>query len=322
MKRIITILFVFTAMAAMLNWYARKKLTLAYAEEMSYSQLYEQVNENDRSVWAFAYDNNYSAAEKEKIKQILKDSMHILASDPSYVKMEKIIAWLYPYVPGTYNEPGDSVYSMPVTKLIACMQVNSIKVFCTNHTEILGLLATEAGLQVRSVTNEGAVSPGKDLHSFNEIFIPEANRWAYADLTHGVAYIKKNEVPLNIVELNEQLNSKKYDSSIKLKIYNKGLREERLDRLPETVIGYISGARKFRYYFSEYLQNQQPVSFMNRVRIFMSTRPQFAFNGELQRSANPAFMARLISSYTLLACVTCFLILMIYWLFLRRRKRV
>lgn len=305
---------------ALLNWYARKKMPLAYAAEMSYSQLYEQVSEHDRSVWAFAYDNNYLPAEKEKIKRLLNDSMHILVTDASYTKMEKIMAWLYPYVPKTYDEPADSVYSMPVSKLIAGMQTNRIKVFCTNHTEILGLLATEAGMQVRSVTNEGAVSPANGLHSFNEIFIPEAKRWAFADLTHGIAYVKQNGLPLNIAEINEQLRSKTTDSSIVFKIYNEGLQDKKMEALPATATAYFGGTGQFRYYLSGYLQNQQPVSIINRLKIFFSIQPQYGFNGRSSHSYNAAFLTRLISSYALLICVPVCIILLLYRLFLRRGK--
>lgn len=320
LKKISILLFLFTTAVAAINWYARKKMPLAYAAEMSYSELYEQVKEKDRSVWAFAYDNNYSPSEKEKIKKLLSDSMHLLASDPSYVKIEKIIAWLYPFVPANYDEPGDSVYSIPVSKLIECMQASSIKVFCTNHTEILGLLATEAGMQVRSVTNEGAIGPPTGLHSFNEVFIPEAQRWAYTDLTHGIAYIKKNDIPLNIVDVNQLLNSKVYDSNITLKIYDKGLQKKNFDAIPNTAVGYFSGARQFRYYHAAYLQNQQPASFMNRAKIFFSSHPQYSFYGKPAQSPAPAFLLRLISSYILLVCVAGCINLMIYRLFLKRGK--
>lgn len=298
MKKSIPIVLMCLAVFLLLNRYASKKMPLAYAAEMSEEELYDS-SINARQKWAYAYDNNNSAEEQQTIRKWLTDSMGIRPSDDSYTKLDKIFAWLAPSVPGTYDVPADSVYTLPVSKLAAGMRAKSIKLFCTNHTEMLGKFATEAGLQVRSVTNEGAVAPADSLHSFNEIYIPESRAWAYADLTHGIAWIKENNEPVGILQLNRLLENASADSAVLMKTFQHGVTMQTLKQLPPPAVTYFKGKRVFRFYFSSYLQHQRPAGFFNRARLFLSTEPQFAFNG-VNSFPGAALLIRLIASYGLL----------------------
>jgi len=149
-------------------------------------------------------------------QRVLKQDIGILFTDPTFVKMEKLIPFLRKKLKGTGGVPKDEERWMDPWTLYNEMVAGTGKGWCTQNAQIYVFWANMAGIPTRFVF--GARTQDNTIvytgHAFAESFIREQNRWAFVDLSQGQIYIanKQGEV-LNTAELFHLNQQNAFDST-------------------------------------------------------------------------------------------------------------
>jgi hypothetical protein len=226
-------------------------------------------------VWHYGYDKDLSETEKKTAQRYLADSFGIEKNDNSYKKIEKIFAHLFPYVKNTIGIPHHSVENMQTMTIVEQMKKKQIKLWCGNYTRMLGFFAAQAGLEVRTITTETDKAVSFDVHSFNEIFIPEEGKWCFTDLMNGVAYINSVAGVLNTVDINQLLLKGVQDNNIKALCFKNSTADTCTfgNNLPAGILHYFAGTQQFRFYFSNYLRYQKVQGKLQRIKNFIIPTP-------------------------------------------------
>lgn len=275
------------------NTYEIRSSSLNYAD----SKLY------DTKTWSYDFSRGQDTDNLVEIKKYIKDSIGINGTETSLEKIQKIFAHVMPFVRMNLGIPADSVSGMSPINLLSCMKTKKVKVWCEDLTRVLGFLATQAGLPSRIVTTEGYDKFSFAVHSFNEIFLPEKNRWIYSDLTNGIAYVSNNKDQLNIIDIHRLARLHTRDTSLKALYYDSSLHETGFDKIAAIADKWFNSPHRFRFYFSKYLEQAERKDKINRVRKIFDPHLNYAFYNEDNHYSSSSFFLRKISTYLLLVIV-------------------
>ena len=288
----------------------------------SSSLIFSDAKLTDHKLWAF--DFSYAReADRERIEltDYLRDSVGILNSDPSLIRLQKIFYHLLPFVQPNLGVPADSVSGKPPLELITLLKSHRVKVWCGNMSTLLGAMTTAAGLPTRLVTTEGYESFTYPVHTFNEVFLPEYRSWIYTDLTTGVAYLEAAGKPLNTVQLNRVLRSGINKINIKAITVRDTIQHIEIDSLPIVFKSYFAAPQRFYFYYPQYLREQNLHSFWNRIKRFVNPSYNFAYYSEDNHYASTGFWLRSLSGYLAILIIIIDIIALgpILWQWRRRR---
>ncbi|MCI0496667.1 transglutaminase-like domain-containing protein [candidate division KSB1 bacterium] len=151
-----------------------------------------------------------------KADRIIDAEIGIRDDEPTFSKMEKLARYLRIKLKDARGVPKDDFRWMNPWLIYQDMINGTGKGWCTQHGQIYAFFANRAGIQTRLML--GARTQDNIFvysgHTWAESFIPEQNRWAFVDLSHGHIYIidKKNQV-LNTAELFHLNQHNAFDST-------------------------------------------------------------------------------------------------------------
>ena len=164
-------------------------------------------------------------------------------------------------------------------------------VYCANHAEIFAFFATAAGVPVRIVDVAGRhLGTPIAAHAFNEVFIREANEWAYVDLQLNIASVWDDQSGfLDGADIMNRLSVDALEGPVATTIEQGQLRNApfalpasaiRLFIPPEATLTYLWSSTD-RFSFAERLQ-----------RLLLSPQPSYAIGAETAGA-----MPRLVLTY-------------------------
>lgn len=157
------------------------------------------------------WTDDYSYVGKEGLAEadrIVHEEAGIHETDPTLVRMEKLVRYLRPKLKSCGGVPKDDERWENPWVLYNELVKGTGKGWCTQHAQVWVFWANRAGIPTRFVFNARTQdnSIAYSGHSFGESYVREQGRWAYTDLTQGQCYITDKEgLVLNTAELM-QLN--------------------------------------------------------------------------------------------------------------------
>ncbi|MFT4511856.1 MAG: hypothetical protein ACI91B_000539 [Planctomycetota bacterium] len=117
----------------------------------------------------------------------------VVAGDSSLGTLQNLWMWLYPELESGRGVPPDPDWlrDLPAYAQYEALVEGKAAGYCTHMAEVHNLFGTAAGLAMRVVDVNGRLD-GVNLtnHTFNEVWIPEQERWAYSDLQAGVLFVR------------------------------------------------------------------------------------------------------------------------------------
>jgi hypothetical protein len=165
------------------------------------------------------WTDNYRYVGEEGLaeaRRILKEEIGVRDTDSTFARMDKLVRYLRKKLKGSGGVPKDDERWMNPWVLYNEMVAGTGKGWCTQNAQIWVFWANQAGIPTRFVFNARTqdntiVYTG---HAFAESYVREQNRWAYADLSQGQAYVmnKRGEV-LNTAELFQLNQQNAFDST-------------------------------------------------------------------------------------------------------------
>ncbi|HTE27833.1 transglutaminase-like domain-containing protein [Flavitalea sp.] len=274
----------------------------------SSSLIFSDARLTSHKLWAFDFfhNGNYTGKSEEpvmKLTDYLRDSIGIVHADPGLTRLQKIFSHLWPFVRANMGVPADSLNGKAPLELISLLKTGKVKVWCGNISSLLGAMTNAAGLSTRLVTTEGYESFAYPVHSFNEVFLPEYGTWIYTDLTNGVAYLETAGKPLNTVQLNRVLRSGIEKFKVEAITFRDSIQHTDIDSLPVLFKGYFAAPQRFRFYYPQYLREQNLHSIWNRVKRFVKPSYNYAYYSEDNHYASTSFWLRSLSGYLLILMI-------------------
>ena len=175
-----------------------------YIYKANKKELY-QVDSISILKWAFSnelyIDTDVGAAKKVSI-----DSIGVKEDDAAEIKLHKIATFLIWKFHKQLGSPSDRLRTLsPWNQYLVLSQDTTQDLYCTHFSAMYAFFARVNGLSIREIECKGK----NDLHIFNEVFIPSANKWIYSDLTHGIPFVLKNSGFCSTLELYSELYSEK-----------------------------------------------------------------------------------------------------------------
>jgi len=140
-----------------------------------------------------------------EIDRILRHETGIKAEDAVSEKLEKLITHFRKTIgKECRGTPMDDFRWMNPFQIYRAMIAGKSKGYCTQHAQMFVCFANRAGLSTRLI--QGARTQGNRFvftgHTWVEAYIPEQDRWAWVEPSHGIPYVlDKNGQVLNTVDL-------------------------------------------------------------------------------------------------------------------------
>ena len=164
--------------------------------------------------------------------------MGLQDDDPTLVKMEKITVYLRQKLINARGVPkNDSRWYDPLT-LYKQMVSGDCKGWCTQHAQLFTFFANRAGIPTRHVFTCRNVKKMFTFngHSWTESWIPEQQRWAFTDLSHGHVYLTNADGNvLNTVELFYLVQTNTF-ADIQARLYSDWEWKEQFKNSEDTLI--------------------------------------------------------------------------------------
>jgi hypothetical protein len=253
--------------------------------------------------WAFDFAYQNIGQQKRSMIMYLSDSIGIHGDEPGVEKLKKIYAHLMPIIQPNLGVPADSVSNKTPLELLALLKARQVKVWCGNISMLLGAMTSAAGLSTRLISTEGHGSFSYPVHAFNEVYLPEYGTWTYSDLTNGVAFIETDHKPLNTIQLNRILQSGINTSNIEAVTVKDSLQLLSIDSFPPIFKTYFAAPQRFRFYYPQYLREQNDFFIGSRIKKFIRPTYNYAFYSEDGHHSNGGFWLRAISGYLLIGAL-------------------
>ena len=174
--------------------------------------------------------------------------------------------------------------------------------WCGKYVDLFSFFSSYAGVASRIVSCGNHIgNTALGAHSFNEVFLPEWNCWAYVDLTEGNVFVRKGSNFLNTLDLYAALKSGS--------IANDGItayrfHDGRLMLIPFSEVSkfaryYFHQGNSFQFLYSDFLKKQIPGNVFARIEKFFYLKPYYAtFSGDIIQG-NYQFYLRLATNYLL-----------------------
>ncbi len=161
----------------------------------------------------YGYVGKKELAEADRI---VREDVGIRETDPTLVRMEKLVRYLRTTLKSAGGVPKDDERWEDSWVLYNELVKGTGKGWCTQHAQSWVFWANRAGIPTRFVFNARTQDNtiAYSGHSFGESYIREQGRWAYTDLTQGQCYITDREGKvLNTAELMQLNQHNAFDST-------------------------------------------------------------------------------------------------------------
>ena len=272
--------------------------------ELFYSNVSVQ-NHLKYTVNDWIQDSEYSTSDDlEKVKKLLRDSIHVQQNDSSLKKIKKIALYLLCQLDKNRGTPNSMMDTLSPLKQFECVRQKKSKLWCGNFANIFSYIASASGVKTRLICTAGKINEVYTSgHTFNECYISELNQWVMVDLTSKMISIQTpTKKYLNTVDL--------YQAHL-LEPENLKVATFRNDSVVTT--NYNSIKPFYDYYFNNntqlmYFLNTQfkknNYSFLSKIKRYCSSQPTFATYAGTQIESNEKFyikkhMLVLLFSFTL-----------------------
>ncbi len=161
----------------------------------------------------YRYVGEESLAEADRL---LREVVGIRKTDPTFVRMEKLVRFLRIKLRDSGGVPKDDERWINPWILYNEMVNGTGKGWCTQNAQVLVFWANRAGIPTRFVF--GARTEDNTIvytgHSWAESYVAEQNRWGFVDLTQGQTFITDREGQvLNTAELFHLNQNNAFDST-------------------------------------------------------------------------------------------------------------
>lgn len=106
-------------------------------------------------------------------------------------RLRRVWLLVFQALDGHRGTPPPWLNRLPVLEQYRRLVKGEVRSHCNTFAGIFALFATAAGVPTR-VVDTNRVLNGVDLsaHTFAEVYLPETGRWAYSDVTLGVAFVR------------------------------------------------------------------------------------------------------------------------------------
>ncbi len=240
--------------------------------------------------------------DKSKPDRYLYDSMKVAATDSTHIKVLKIARYLLAATKGRLGIPSDYMAQLSPIQQLEYVRSGHSQLWCGNYTDLFSLFSSYAGVAGRILScgnHIGNTALGQ--HSWNEVFLPEWDGWAYVDLTAGNVFVRKGDRFLNTLDLYTVLRSGSTandgiaayhfnDDSIALTPFQKVSGSARY---------YFHPGNSFQYLYEDFFKRQIPENMFERIKKFFYLRPYYATYSDNLTRGNWQFYFRLVTNYLL-----------------------
>lgn len=272
-------------------------------------------------------DWDVSSFWREKIKnksepdRYLYDSMKVSLTDSTHIKVLKIARYLLEATKGRLGIPSDYLAQLSPVQQLEYIRSGHSELWCGNYVELFSFFSSYAGIANRVIScgsNMGNTALGQ--HSFNEVFLPEWNCWAYVDLTEGNVFVRKGDHFLNTLDLYAVLKS---GSTANDGITAYHFNDDSIALMPFSEVSafaryYFHPGNSFQFFYSDFLKKQIPENTFARIKKFFYLKPYYATYSENIIQGNYQFYLRLVTNYLLvLMCILWFFAVALY---IKKRK--
>lgn len=240
--------------------------------------------------------------DKSEIDRYLRDSMNVSVSDSAHIKVLKIAGYLLEVTEGRLGIPSDYLSQLSPVQQLEYIRRGHSRLWCGNYVDLFSFFSSRAGVANRIVScgnNMGNTALGS--HSFNEVFLPEWNRWAYVDLTEGNVFVRKGDSFLNALDLYAALKTEDTvnDGITAYRFSNGRLMSMPFKEASKLARYYFHPGNSFQFLYSDYLKKQIPRDVVARVKKFFYLKPYYATFSENIIQGNYQFYLRLATNYLL-----------------------
>jgi hypothetical protein len=240
--------------------------------------------------------------DKSEIDRYLRDSMKLSVTDSTHIKVLKIARHLLEVTKGRLGIPSDALAQLSPVQQLEYIRLGHSQLWCGNYVDLFSIFSSFAGVASRIVSCGNSIgNTALGSHSFNEVFLPEWNCWAYVDLTEGNVFVRKGDHFLNTLDLyavlksgntiNDGITAYHFNSdSIALMPFSEASKFARY---------YFHPGNSFQFLYSDFLKKQIPGNVFARIKKFFYLKPYYAtFSGDIIQG-NYQFYLRLATNYLL-----------------------
>lgn len=249
--------------------------------------------------------------DKSKPDHYLYDSMKVVVTDSTHIKVLKIARYLLNATQGRLGIPSDDMAQLSPIQQLEYVRSGRSQLWCGNYVDLFSFFSSYAGVAGRIVScgnHVGNTTLGQ--HSWNEVFLPEWDCWAYVDLTAGNVLVRKGDYFLNTLDLYALLRSGSTANDGTTAYHFNG---DSIALTPfQNVTGfaryYFHPGNSFQYIYADFLKRQIPENIFERIKKFFYLWPYYATYSDDIMQGNCQFYFRLVTNYLLV-------VITVLWLF-------
>lgn len=289
-------------------------------EVTSRDLLISSANFPKLSEWDMSSFWKSDLSDKEEINRYLGDSMHVAATDSTEIKALKIAQFLLWVTKGRIGIPSDSLIKFKPIQQLEYIRSGDSQLWCGNYAFLFSFFSSHAGIKGRIVgcgSTLGDINMG--VHVFNEVFLPEWNRWAYIDLTEGNIFVRKGNTFLNTIDINALLKTGTSgdDNIVAYHFSGDSIVHMPFGEVSKFANYYFHPGNAFQFLYPGGIKKNNPGNLFERALKFFYLKPYYATYSDDANGGNYQFYLRIITNYLLV-------LLCILWVFaavVRIKKR-
>lgn len=290
--------------------------------EFMYCSIPFETNQNlDKEFWKqtsqFTTNKELNLA-----KEIIKDSMKILQSDQTIIKVQKISSFIINKLDSKRGIPKDTMEFISPWKRFEFAIHDKSKIWCGDFSSIFAFFSEAAGIITRSIWIEGNGNGIKMAgHSFNEVYIDDLQKWIFIDLTSKTIGIQSNEGEyLNTIEFYNAFLLKSKNIQLTT-IKNNNISIDSIDYSQSFYQHYFNGYINFRFYYaSQFSKNLY--NFKEKTLRYLSEKPNYGIYSNTIPLNNSKFYTKKYAFWGLIFFSIYYLSIRIINLFNKKSKNI
>lgn len=243
--------------------------------------------------------------------------MKVAATDSTHIKVLKIARYLLNATKGRLGIPSDDMARLSPIQQLEYVRSGHSQLWCGNYVDLFSFFSSYASVAGRIVScgnHIGNTALGQ--HSWNEVFLPEWDCWAYVDLTAGNVFVRKGDHFLNTLDLYTVLRSGSAANDGTTAYHFNG---DSIASMPfQNVSGfahyYFHPGNSFQYVYEDFLKRQISENMFERIKKFFYLRPYYATYSDDITQGNCQFYFRLVTNYLLVMIVVIWLFLAVMYI--------
>jgi len=274
----------------------------AYREVLDYDQLYADHLE----ITKWKHSSPYTSAQEEvTAHNILRDSMHIVDSDNSLIKIQKIGSYILSALDDRRGAPSKIMNGISPLEEFYFARNKKSEVWCGNFANIFSFFANQSGVLTRYVAQEGDKN---NQHVFNECFVKESNQWVLVDLTYKLILAKNNSGNyLNAIDLHNAHISNT-DSITVTTFQDNEIGNTNYTTVRSFYDPYFHRNSLFVFYLNDQFDSRL-YSITSKLKRYLTKSATFVSYGEKGSVSNKKFYYKISYFYLLVAFTVCLIAL-------------